>query len=238
MDQSLTIQYISHSGFLVTGPDAVMLFDYYKGALPDHIGKPLYIFASHRHNDHFNPEIFRYGARFRDTHFILSDDISPAVLDKTGIDRSKAVFLAPNTDLTLDSLQIHTLGSTDEGVAFLVKTGGRTIFHAGDLNWWLWAEEATAADAQKMTEAFKREVQKLQGEAIDAAFLPLDPRQADHQFWLGLDLFARTASIRHIFPMHMWDDYSVIGRFKKLDCSIPYRDKIADIRAEGQIYEI
>lgn len=31
--------------------------------------------------------------------------------------------------------------STDEGVAFLVTAEGRTVFHAGDLNWWHWEGE-------------------------------------------------------------------------------------------------
>ncbi len=34
--------------------------------------------------------------------------------------------------------EIRTLRSTDEGVAFVVHYAGKTIYHAGDLNWWHW----------------------------------------------------------------------------------------------------
>lgn len=36
---------------------------------------------------------------------------------------------------------VEALPSTDEGVAFLVTAEGRTVFHAGDLNWWHWEGE-------------------------------------------------------------------------------------------------
>ena len=34
--------------------------------------------------------------------------------------------------------------SPDEGVAWMVTVNGQSIFHAGDLNWWHWAEEDLA----------------------------------------------------------------------------------------------
>ena len=37
--------------------------------------------------------------------------------------------------------EIRTLRSTDEGVAFVVHYAGKTIYHAGDLNWWHWEGE-------------------------------------------------------------------------------------------------
>ena len=43
---------------------------------------------------------------------------------------------------TFWDLRIHTLKSTDEGVAFLVRVKEKTFFHAGDLNWWHWEEES------------------------------------------------------------------------------------------------
>ena len=41
----------------------------------------------------------------------------------------------------IGSVQVETLKSNDEGVAFLVTAEGRTIYHAGDLNWWYWNGE-------------------------------------------------------------------------------------------------
>ena len=57
----LKITYIEHSGFLLETENAVFLFDYYKGALPQiNPQKPLFVFVSHKHGDHYNPDIFSF----------------------------------------------------------------------------------------------------------------------------------------------------------------------------------
>ena len=40
------------------------------------------------------------------------------------------------------ALLLKTLKSTDEGVAFLLNYIGNTVYHAGDLNLWVWKEES------------------------------------------------------------------------------------------------
>lgn len=56
----MKITYIAHSGFLAELEHTILLFDYYQGELPELPDeKMLYVFASHRHPDHFNPEVFR-----------------------------------------------------------------------------------------------------------------------------------------------------------------------------------
>ena len=55
----MKITYIGHSGFLAETEHVLLLFDYYQGEIPALPGdKTLYVFASHRHRDHFNPEVF------------------------------------------------------------------------------------------------------------------------------------------------------------------------------------
>ena len=39
-----------------------------------------------------------------------------------------------------------------------------------------------------------------------------------------------------VFPMHFWEDFSIIRRLKELPRSEAYRDRIADIREEGQSF--
>jgi len=239
----MKVTYIAHSGFLIETDSAAMLFDWHKGALPKTLDKPLYIFASHRHGDHYSKEIFPYGEGFEGTRYILSHDIRLCAADAAamGLDpklAERVSYVKPDETLTVGGLEISTLASTDEGVAFIVKVDGKTLFHAGDLNWWLWGDEDTPEEAEEMTGAFLRECEKLRGVAFDAAFLPLDPRQPHDQYWLGLDRYARTAEIKYIFPMHMWGRYGVIDRFKALDCSAPYRDRIINITKEDESYEI
>lgn len=50
---------IDHSGFMVELEKHLLLFDYDKKDLPiTKSNKPLYVFVSHNHQDHYNPETF------------------------------------------------------------------------------------------------------------------------------------------------------------------------------------
>ena len=72
----MKITYIAHSGFLVELVETAFLFDYYEGTIPE-IGKEkaLFIFSSHRHPDHFNPEIFKLAEGRKNVTYVLSYDI-------------------------------------------------------------------------------------------------------------------------------------------------------------------
>ena len=53
----MTITYIHHSGYLLETEQALLLFDFVEGALPPlDPAKDLFVFVSHRHEDHFTPE--------------------------------------------------------------------------------------------------------------------------------------------------------------------------------------
>lgn len=55
----MNITYIFHSGFLVETDECYYIFDYWKGSLPAlDTSKPVFVFVSHGHADHYNPEIF------------------------------------------------------------------------------------------------------------------------------------------------------------------------------------
>ena len=135
------ITYISHSCFAVELEHSVLVFDYYQGELPLwDPEKTIYVFASHRHYDHFSKEIFRWTEQYPKIQYILSDDISEASYDASEICRSDLTRIAPNQTETIGNCVIETFRSTDEGVAFLVSCEGKLFYHAGDLNWWHWEE--------------------------------------------------------------------------------------------------
>ena len=72
----MKITYLRHSGFLVEMEQVWLLFDYYRGEIPEiSQEKKGYVFASHRHIDHFNKEIFKLTKKQNNIEFILSDDI-------------------------------------------------------------------------------------------------------------------------------------------------------------------
>lgn len=230
------VTYIEHSCFLVELPSCYLLFDYYKGELPPlQPNKPLYTFSSHFHQDHFSFALFPMVRSHTPTFTILSTDIkrkySKNYFIKNGVtaEQYEAIhFIGANQEATLLELQIHTLKSTDSGVAFLITTPYGCIYHAGDLNWWTWKGE-TEKEYEDMKDAFQNEIAKLKGEKIDVAFLPLDSRQ-EERYYLGFDYFMRHVQVELAYPMHLFGDTSYIDRLLKADCSKPYRNKIKDFR--------
>ena len=73
----MKVTFINHSSFFVELESHCLLFDYYQGDIPQVVDKPLYVFASHSHEDHFSPEIFQLARPGREVYYLLSDDISP-----------------------------------------------------------------------------------------------------------------------------------------------------------------
>lgn len=233
----MKITYIGHSGFFVESESSCLLFDYFEGDLPVFPGeKPLFVFASHRHHDHFNPLIFNLPA----DHWILGRDfaLSPGIRAKYGIDDAKfdrCHRMKTDEVLHPGNIRIRALRSTDEGAAFHVSMDGKEIYHAGDLNQWVWREDE-AYDRQ-MTADYLREIEKLRGIGFDLAFLPVDPRQGA-DFYLGADSFIRMHHPKKVFPMHLWEDYDTIRRFKIHDCARDYADSIVEVHHRGEEFDL
>lgn len=236
----MTVTFLGHSGFLVELPSVTLLFDWWKGDLPAlRPGIPLYVFASHRHEDHFKPEIFALDDESRDVRFVLGRDIrlTPRNLARWNVSSDTAArccALRGGEHLSLPAAEIEALPSTDEGAAFLATADGLTLFHAGDLNWWHWEGEDKALN-NNMAASFKRYTGPLAGRSIDLAMLPLDPRLGEDGF-RGPRHFLETADIRHFLPMHQWGDFGFTERF--LARYPQYRERTLPITAEGQIFTI
>ena len=209
------IDYLGHSGFLAEIPNALLLFDYYRGELSSLLsskpaGKPLFIFVSHAHADHFNPKIFSVSGR--PVQYLLSFDLlnSPDVPNGPNV-----LFLEADKSYPVDGLgTVQTLRSTDEGVAFLAETPDGTLFHAGDLHWWDWPGEDPNWLKDQET-VFAREIGRIAGKRIDAAFCVLDDR-LEENYAKGLSLFLSVCSPNAVFPMHFWHDRTVVERFRTL----------------------
>lgn len=224
----MKVTYLAHSGFFMETKEAYFLFDYYKGTIPKmEEEKALYVFASHVHHDHFKKEIFALEERHPHVQYILSSDI-PAE------EKENVLLLGPGEQRRIGRLRVETLRSTDEGVAFLIHHGGKTIYHAGDLNWWHWAEETDTYNTY-MRRAYQHEINKLQKEKIDIAFVPVDPRLGEQYVW-GLDCFMKRTETKWVFPMHFWENYGIFDRLLLEKCTESYRDKILRIEKEGQSF--
>ena len=234
----MKITFLYHSAFLVELAHCTLLFDWYGGPVPDYDRtKPLYVFVSHHHGDHYSPEIFSL-LGMDNVWYVLATCVHLSARRKQalGILDDHVFRLPAGKEQTVGQVKVTTYRSTDEGVAFLVQTEGKTLFHAGDLQWWHWAEEPKRWN-QEMERDFKAECQKLAGRNVDAAFLVLDPRQED-DFWLGFDWWIRTMDVKAAFPMHSWEDFQIARRLKALPVSQPYRDRIVEVRYPGQSFQL
>lgn len=238
----MEITYIGHSGFLVETERNNYLFDYYRGEIPKvQTDKPLYVFASHKHPDHFNPMIFDLAKEYMKVTFVLSYDIkvNSFHMGKWGIGEeitNRILSVKANASYEQDGFVLQTLKSTDAGVAFLLKTEEGILYHAGDLNWWYW-EEATKQENNNMTANFKREIEKLADISIDVAFVPLDPRLGKY-YYLGMEYLMQKARCRYVFPMHCFDDHQVGKRFLEEGHGEGCFGKVMEIEKEGQRFQI
>jgi len=238
----MQITFIGHSGFLIETEQKYLLFDYFEGHIPTmKTDKTLYIFVSHAHGDHFNPSIFRFAETHGNVKYILSHDIKlkPRNLDRWGVSEKicdEILSVKAHQTYEVEDIRITTYKSTDQGVAFLLETEGKTIYHAGDLNWWLWEGETDQWN-KNMTASFQKEIEKMTGLSLDLAFLPLDPRQ-EGNYYLGMGYMLKKVDIKHIIPMHMWEEYTIIDRFMGDGHLDGYNTELIKITGEGQVIDL
>ena len=70
----MKVTYINHSGFLVETRLVNLLFDYGEGELPKMSEeKPLMVFISHSHRDHYNPAVFHLAKHCKNIHYFISE---------------------------------------------------------------------------------------------------------------------------------------------------------------------
>ncbi len=237
----MKVTFLGHSGFLLEWEGLYGLFDYHTGELPHmHPDRPLYVFVSHAHGDHYNRAVWELRISRARVYYVVSKDVPLSAMSKlrlglTEADEKWITKVRPNESYGLPGdVTVATLGSTDAGVAFLVRYAGQTVFHAGDLNLWTWREETPANNAD-MRQRFLKEMEKIKEKSMDVAFFPLDPRQ-EEDCGKGLEIFNRTAKVKALFPMHFWEQYGVIDRY--IAAHPRESENICVIRQAGQEFRV
>ena len=138
----MQLTYIFHSGFALETDHCILVFDYWMdpaGVMPRLLQslKPLYVFSSHFHEDHFNRDIFSWQTRKANVRYILSKDI----LKHRRAQKEEAdAWLGKGATWEDELLRVTATGSNDSGVSWVIETDGKRIFHAGD-----WVVGSTAA---------------------------------------------------------------------------------------------
>ena len=231
MEHTCKVTYLDHSGFLLETGSRYLLFDFWTGELPPlSYDKPLYIFVSHAHRDHYNRRIFKLENSCRKVTYILSFDVRD--MDNSWKKTENALIVDADRTYRLEDMQIETLLSTDEGVAFIIQTDGLSIYHAGDLHWWEWYEREEERNRMNIRN-YRHEIRKIAGRKFDIAFVVLDPRQEELGV-KGMDLFLAEVGARYVFPMHFWGDYDLVARYKKENQLKYITSRLMEITKTGQ----
>ncbi len=223
----IVVTNIGHSGFSVESETHMLIFDFSEGKLPPlAMKKKLYVFISHIHEDHYNPEVFRLCKDHPNVRFVVSSDIPDSEVRSHGIE--EYVRAEPGMDIKLESrFRLKVLPSTDCGVAYLAGCMGRNIYHAGDLNLWLW-EGMNEDEVYEMTRRFKEYTRGLRNFRIDTAFLPLDTRQGMYSF-MGFDYYMHHFNIKRAIPMHFFGSSKIVEDLMFDKISRDYRAKIVKL---------
>jgi len=216
---AMTLTYIFHSGFMLHADEAVIIFDYWMDparVVPDALrcGKPVYVLASHFHEDHFNRDIFSWRSTCPDIRYILSKDI----LRHRRATREEAdAWLGKGACWTDSRLSVTATGSNDSGVSWIVEIEGRKIFHAGDLNNWF-SRFLSDADPGTTIHSYEMEIdvnpvaeeKRFLGELkdirklashFDLVMFPVDGR-IGNGYTLGGRQFLQRFDVGLFVPMH------------------------------------
>lgn len=226
------VKHLYHSGFLITLDGAALLFDWYPTTqerlvedltLIPRTGR-LYVFVSHNHHDHFLPSIWKMAAYLpkAEVTFIVDSVVAGYAPTDRELD---IVACDPEQIYEIDEhMEVTTLNSTDEGVAFCVDIDGRTIYHAGDLSVWWWPERDVSLNkaSEEMCRYF---LEILEEKHIELAMLPITPRAgADGD--RGIELFMKQVGADVVVPMHygdMRDEAMELANSKRL---APWRNRM------------
>ena len=211
----MVITYIYHSCFLIETDSAAMIFDYFRDdgyvekIIPG-LKKPLYVFSSHFHGDHFNPAIFKWRDLAPGINYILSKDI----LEENKAAENDGFYMEKNDIWKDENIFVKSYGSTDAGISFYVEVDGFKIFHAGDLNNWHWVDEAEEEESKGYEEAYYKELTDITGEIkrLDIAMFPVDKRLRT-DYYKGAREFIEKIETDLFIPMHFGDDYANANAF-------------------------
>ena len=245
----MTLTYVFHSCFVLETHKSILIFDYWldlNGVVPPFLkkDKPVYVFSSHFHEDHFNRAIFEWRKQREGITYILSKDIYK---HRRANKEDADVWLAKGGTWSDGTISVWALGSTDSGVSWIVETEARPevkrIFHAGDLNnWYAKFLSDENPDMQRysfeMEEAFNpvshekqflgelKDIRKVT-DSFDVVMFPIDgrigrsssarllPSGRKNGYTLGARQFIERFKIGLFVPMHFTTGFESAGRMKE-----------------------
>lgn len=250
----MKLTYIFHSGFALETEQSILIFDFWMD--PAHVmhsvlqsQKPIYVFSSHFHEDHFTREIFNWKKLKSNITYILSKDI---LRHRRAAKEDADTWLAKGASWSDDRISVKAQGSTDSGVSWIVETEGKRIFHAGDLSNWYARFLPDAVPGQTIySEEFEEHIDPIAHEkrflgelkdirkvadSFDLVMFPIDAR-IGNGYTLGGRQFIERFKVGLFVPMHfVASGFESAWRMKEFtdEKSIPFWK----ITKEGDTIEI
>ena len=220
----MRVTYIFHSCYVIEAEKFSLIFDFYKDAkrmdgmywVKDYLlNKPedLYVFCSHSHPDHFNPEILSWREKKNNITYIFADEL----LESKQAAGIGVHYLAKYAKFEDYNFVAQLFGSTDLGGSFLVRIDDKYIFHAGDLNNWHWAEEVSKEEALVFENNYLCELELIAEnvEHLYLAMFPIDPRLGQ-KYMLGAEQFVKRIPTDYLLPMHFGEQYDKVNAFESI----------------------
>lgn len=225
------LKYIYHDCFhLKSTGKCSLVFDFWKdprvkeGEYPLFLneierGKPCYIFVSHHHKDHFTREIFEWARDYPEIFFILSKDTAKmarhilrpeSIWNGYKVSQDRFCVLKPGEEYNDETVKIKAYDSTDIGNSYAVEIRvaqrdgtDLKVFHAGDLNAWIWLDESTQKEVTAAMSQFDNILYSIRDDhkEFDVAMFPVDSR-IGRDYFTGARLFLKSFKVKRFFPMH------------------------------------
>ena len=250
----MKLTYIFHSGFVLETEQSIQVFDYWldpsgvmEGVLKS--DKPLYVFSSHFHEDHFTMVIFEWKKQKPNVTYILSKDI---LRHRRASKEEADVWLAKGGSWSDSRISVKALGSTDSGVSWIIETEGKRFFHAGDLNNWYarflpntvpgqtiyskeFEEDIDPVAHEKQYLGELKDIRKV-ADGFDLVMFPIDGR-IGNGYTLGGRQFIERFKVGLFVPMHfVASGFESSWRMKEFtdEKNIPFWE----ISKEGETIEV
>lgn len=184
------------------------------------------VFISHTHFDHFNPAIASWKQTVKKITYVISEVkgkynkefkeqvkdnlIELKYNDKTihhgvvVVGTEGVVWRGSVPRIPYHVAEIRTIEATDDGVGFVVKVDGLTIFHSGDHALW----------GSGSKNLFEKGIEEVAKETTDIAFLPIaGGRKEVEAADAGAKFAIEKIKPKVAIPMHA--PYEEVGKFVK-----------------------
>lgn len=174
---------------------------------------PVYFLVSHHHKDHFTKKIFEFAKILPRVQYIISEDVERSVrylLRSEGtykgnlkVDPSTVYTLKPGETFEDSLLRVNAFGSTDIGNSYVVEVDGKRLFHAGDLNAWMWKDESTPQEVAEAILDYETKIDEIEKHfhSFDLVMFPVDAR-IGRDWWEGAFRFVHRFDVGLFVPMH------------------------------------